>query len=147
MAQIYKEGSKGILLLGYLYQRNKVNDSAKVIGKDSKSALDVVSKCARYAETGLKAIASLQPEREDEQTITLQKDEIQKLFTIFSAQVNFQQAVYANLVVKSTFDDEASRIFRSFENNTGAFTDRSLQNIVWQRSLPVIGRSRRGCGP
>ena len=28
--------------------------------------------------------ASFQPEREDEQTITLQKDEIQKLFTIFS---------------------------------------------------------------
>ena len=66
-------------------KKYKVNDSSKGIGKDSKATLGVVSKiCARYAETGLKAIASLQPEREDEQTITLQKDEIQKLFTIFS---------------------------------------------------------------
>ena len=126
----------------------KVNDSAKGIGKDSKASLGVVSKCPRYAETGLKAIASLQPEREDEQTITLLKDEIQKLYTIFLAQVNFLQAEYANLVVKSTFDDETSRIFRSFENNTGAFTDRSLRNIrlaaelASHRSQPARGRAR-----
>ena len=56
-------------------KKYKVNDSAKGIGKDSKATLGVVSKCARYAETGLKAIASFQPERKDEQTITLQKDD------------------------------------------------------------------------
>ena len=70
-------------------KKYKVNDLTKGIGKDSKATLGVVSKCAWYAETDLKAIASLQPEREDEQTITLQKDEIKKLFTIFSVQVNF----------------------------------------------------------
>ncbi|GFR67202.1 hypothetical protein ElyMa_001991800 [Elysia marginata] len=107
----------------------KVNDSAKGISKDCKSTLSVISKCARYAETGLKAIASLQPNQEDEHSMTLEKEEIQKLFTVFSAQINFLQAEFANQVVKSTFDEETSRIFRSFENNTGAFSGSALQNI------------------
>ena len=112
-----------------ILKKYKVNESAKGIGKDSKATLGVVSKCARYAETGLKAIASLQPEREDEQTITLQKNEIQKLFTIFSAQVNFLQAEYANLVVKSTFDDETRNI-------------RLAAELSSHRSQPARGRAR-----
>lgn len=108
----------------------KVNDSVRGINKDSRSTLTIISKCARYAETGLKAIASFPPD-EDEQSnsLTIEKVDIQKLFTIFSAQINFLQAEFANLVVKSTFDEETSRIFRSFENNTGAFSGNALQNI------------------
>lgn len=107
----------------------KVNDSPRGIGKESKTALSVLSKCARFAETGLKVIAALQPENEDDHVITIHKDDIQKLFTVFAGQINYLQGEYANLVVRSTFDDETSRLFRQFENNTGAFSDSSLQNI------------------
>ena len=64
---------------------NKINDSARGIGKDNKSTLTVLSKCARFAETGLKVFATLQPISEDEQLITLQKNEVQKLFTVLAA--------------------------------------------------------------
>lgn len=112
-----------------LPQKYKVHDSAKGISKEGKPTLNVISKCARFAEAGLKVVASLQPEGETDQSITLKKDDVQKFFTIYAAQINFLQGEYAGLVVKSTFDEETSRIFKSFENNSGAFTDSSLQNI------------------
>ena len=107
----------------------KVNDSAKGIGKEGRQTLAIISKCARFSETGLKVLADLQPVSEDDNVVTLQKEDLQKFFTVFAAQTNFLQGEFANLVVKSTFDDETSRLFRSFENNSAAFSDRSLQNI------------------
>ena len=38
-----------------------------MFGKDNKSTLTVLSKCARFAETGLKVFVTLQPISEDEQ--------------------------------------------------------------------------------
>ena len=125
----------------------KINDSARGIGKDNKSTLTVLSKCARFAETGLKVFVTLQPISEDEQLITLQKNDVQKLFTVLAAQANFLQGEYASLVVKATFDEETSRLFRSFENNTGAFSNQSLQNIRLAAELASHSSQRsRGRG-
>ena len=84
----------------------KVNDSSRGIKQEAKSTLSVISKCARFAETGLKIVAVTQPLSEDEHTVTIEKEHFQKLFTIYAAQVNFLQGEFAGLVVRNTFDEE-----------------------------------------
>ena len=61
----------------------KVNDSAKGINKEGKPTLALISKCGRFAETGLKVLASLQPDGENEETLIIHKDDLQEFFTIF----------------------------------------------------------------
>ena len=72
----------------------KVNDSAKGIGKEGRQTLAIISKCARFSETGLKVLAVLQPVSEDSNVVTLQKEDLQKLFTVFAAQINFVQGEF-----------------------------------------------------
>lgn len=98
----------------------KVNDSTRGIKNEFKPTLNILSKCARYAETGLKVLGS-NPAPDTEL--------LEKLFTVLSAQISFLQAEYSNLVVRSTFNEETSRLFRSFENNTGAFSQTALNNV------------------
>ena len=122
----------------------KVNDSSQGIDIESLPALEVVSKCARYGETGLKIISQVEGDLEtgaNSEFITIEKQQIQHLYTVFSAQMNFLQAEYTNIVVRSTFDDETARLFKSFENNSGAFSDRSLQNM---RLAAELAYNRRG---
>ena len=126
----------------------KVNDSARGIKQEGKNTLSVISKCARYAETGLKVVGATHPLSEDETSITIEKEQFQKLFTVFTAQVNYLQAEFANLVVKNTFDEETSRLFKSFENNSAAFSDESLRNIRLAAELAshAPGNVNRGRG-
>ncbi|KAK3774908.1 hypothetical protein RRG08_007266 [Elysia crispata] len=107
----------------------KVHDSAAGIKQDCKPALKVISRCARFAETGLKQLSTF--ERDDNGMFCLSSsdDEVQSLFTIFAAQSSFLKAEYSSLVVKSSFSAETSRLFRAFENNTSTFSESSLRNM------------------
>ena len=100
----------------------KVNDSANGIKTECRPVLKVISKSARFAETGLKVLASIQDSDPSSEGLS-------ELFTIFQAQINFLQAEYSNIVVRSTFDEDTGRIFRQFENNSQALSERSLANI------------------
>ena len=102
----------------------KVNDSdsANGIKTECRPVLKVISKSARFAETGLKVLASIQDSDPSSEGLS-------ELFTIFHAQINFLQAEYSNIVVRSTFDEDTGRIFRQFENNSQALSERSLANI------------------
>ncbi|GFS18638.1 transposase [Elysia marginata] len=114
----------------------RVNDSAVGIKIDSKPVLKVVSKSARFAETGLKIPGNLPQDPQGQYSIT--ENDIESLYTVFYAQVNYLQGEYSNLVVRSTFDDETSRLFRSFENNTQAFSERSLTNVRLAAELSAL---------
>ncbi|GFR58905.1 hypothetical protein ElyMa_003490800 [Elysia marginata] len=59
----------------------KVNDSSVSIKQDCKPALKVISKCARYAETGLKIMSQI-PDNENSETVIVQKDDLEKLFIL-----------------------------------------------------------------
>ena len=100
----------------------KVNDSANGIKTEYRPVLKIIGKTARFAETGLKVLASIQDPDPS-------SDGLSELFTIFQAQINFLQAEYSNVVVRSTFDEDTGRIFRQFENNSQALSERSLANI------------------
>lgn len=129
-------------------KKYKVFDSSKGVTKENKNTLAVVSKCARFSETGLKVFASLDciDSESSSDDVLVHKEDLQKLFTIFAAQCNYLQGEYANIIVKSNFDEDTSRIFRSFENNSAAFSDQSLKNIRIAAELASIprpsGRSR-----
>ena len=126
----------------------KLHDSPIGIKQDLKPALKVISKTARHAETGLKLIANLTtPDNETaDGNFVLTAPQAQDIFTIFGSQLAFLQAEYSALVVKSTFNAETSRLFRSFENNSSAFSDSSLRNIRIAAELSAIGdrNSNRG---
>ena len=96
-----------------------------------------MSKCARFAETGLKVLTTL-PDERDSSSVSVQREDLESIFVVFAAQINFLQSEHASLVVKSTFNDETSRIFRSFENNASSFSRQSLQNVRIAAELASI---------
>ncbi|GFR62606.1 hypothetical protein ElyMa_000135100 [Elysia marginata] len=59
----------------------------------------------------------------------MKKSDLDSIFVALAAEVNFLQSGLAALVVKSTFNEDTSRIFRSFKNNQGSFSEASLQNV------------------
>ena len=114
----------------------KVRDSATGIKQDCKPTLKIIQKCARYAEVLLKVLSI-----RDEDTET---DSTDKVFTCAVAQINFLQAEFANLVVKSSFDENTSRLFRQFENNSSVFNEQSLNSIRVAAELSSFHRSQTG---
>ena len=99
----------------------KVRDSATGIKQDCKPALKIIQKCARYAEVLLKILKTRDHDTE--------RENVDKIFTCAVAQITFLQAEFANLVVKSSFDENTSRLFRQFENSASVFNEQSLNSI------------------
>lgn len=106
-----------------------VNDSPVGVKQESKGALKILSKCARHAETGIKVLSQINKEPNAEGKVEVNIEELDSLFIVFASQITFLQQEYANIIVKSTFNDETARIFRSFENNASAFNPSALQNV------------------
>ena len=102
----------------------------------NKPALKIIQKCARYAEVMLKVLSL----RDDE----TETDTNDKVFTCAVAQINFLQAEFANLVVKSSFDENTSRLFRQFENNSSVLNEQSLNSIRVAAELSSFQRSQTG---
>ena len=121
----------------------KVNESQQGIRSECKPALKVISKTARFAEAGLKLISQYLPSDAEEYALT--SADIEKLYIIFQAQINYLQGEYSSLVVRSTFDEETSRLFRAFQNNSQAFSERSLNNVRLAAELTSMSsRHSRG---
>ena len=120
----------------------KVHDSQAGIKQENKQALKILSKSARYTETGLKLLSSFHKD-EDTNTFVLTEEDIGALYTTLSAESYYLQSEYSNIVVKSSFDDETSKIFQSLENNTAAFSGQALQNVRIAAELAAIsGRTQ-----
>ncbi|GFR81930.1 hypothetical protein ElyMa_004083300 [Elysia marginata] len=100
----------------------KVSDSSVGIKQECRPPLKILSKCTRYGETGLKILSHIADEPGE--TINVKKSDLDSIFV--AAEVNFLQSEFAALVVKSSFNENTSRIFRSFENNLDSFSKASL---------------------
>ena len=123
----------------------KVNESQQGIKADCKPPLKIITKTARFAETGLKIISQLNAQDSESELYTLTAADIEKLYIIFQAQINYLQSEYSGLVVRSTFDEETSRLFRAFQNNSQAFSERSLTNVRLAAELTSMSsRHSRG---
>ena len=122
----------------------KVNESQQGIKSECKPALKVISKTARFAEAGLKLISQYSPSDAEEYALT--SADIEKLYIIiFQAQINYLQGEYSSLVVRSTFDEETSRLFRAFQNNSQALSEMTLNNVRLAAKLTSkLSRHSRG---
>ena len=127
-----------------------MNDSATGIKAESKPTLKVLSKAVRYTETGLQLLSTFK--KTDDGTYVVSDNEIGALYTILSAESQFLQSEYAQLVVKGSFDDETARLFRNLESNNAVFTDQALRNDRIAAELAAVscrptnrqGRGQRG---
>ena len=120
----------------------KVQDSTAWIKQDGKAALRIISKSARFAETSLKQLSVISARQQEDKTVVVSNEELAALFTISAAQIRFLQSEFASLVVRNTFDEETSRLFKSFENHASAFNSSSLQNLRIAADL-AVARCRR----
>ena len=126
----------------------KLLESQSGIKQDQKPALKIVTKCGRFAETGLKLLSQwVDRATRSGGEIRLHDAELQRMFHILFGQITFLRGEYAGLVVASSFDSETARIFRQFESNQASFDSRSLQNIRVAAELSSISaRNTRGRG-
>ena len=114
----------------------KVQDSATGIKQDCKPVLKVVTKCERFAKTGIKIMQQMRDNHGN--VVSINKSDLEKLFLVFNAQCEYLKSEYASLVVKSNFNDETPRLLRSFENNSAAFSDESLRNVRIAAELAAV---------
>ena len=115
----------------------KVQDSTAGIKQDGKAALRIISKSARFAETSLKQLSVISARQQEDKTVVVSDEELAALFTLSAAQIRFLQSEFASLVVRNTFDEETSRLFKSFENHASAFNSSSIQNLRIAADLAV----------
>ena len=91
----------------------KVHDTSTGIKNECRPALKVIQKTARYAETALKILETLRSPTPT--TLVYDNEDMNKLFIVLAAQINFLQSEFTNILVKSNFSEETSKIFRSLE--------------------------------
>ena len=135
---VIKERLAKISLPGHM----KLNENSVGIKQESKPVLRVMSRTARITETALKQLTVFSLSRElPDKSFKLSAEDIDILFTLLGGIINFLQSEYTSLIVKNTFDDETSRLFKSFENHSSAFNQHSLNNLKIAADL-AIARDR-----
>ena len=108
------------------------------IKKSDQPVLNLLTKCSKFVETGLKVIQS--PALADDPDAKLQE-----LLTILTAQVIFLQEEHAAIVVQGSFDDGVARFFRSLQRTNG-FTPEALDNLRAAASIASVYRPQRAAG-
>ena len=66
------------------------------------------------------------------------------LFTVQVAQLKYLQKEHAAVLVKGTFDDNTSKIFRTLQRNTSGFTEESL--LTLNQVVNFSAAQARGAG-
>ena len=103
----------------------KLRESPRGISAECKDAYYVVKDSAKYTETALKYITSV-----DQENIT--KEDINNICLVLRAQLEFLGDKYATLRVKSTSKNKAvGTLFESQLAGTSGFSDRHLD--AWQQ--------------
>lgn len=115
----------------------KVNDSSVGIQRADQPRHKVVSKCARYAETLIKLLSSLNAE-------TVSQGDIQDLLTICIAQVRYLQEEQSMMLVNSSFGGNVERLYRTLRNNSAQFSPESLETL--QAAVVLGGHAQNNPG-
>ena len=76
-----------------------------------------------YAETLLKLVGTLCDKDE------VSENDLEQLFTIGLAQIQFLQEEYQHLLVRNAFDPNTSRFFRTMRKNTSAFRPETIDTL------------------
>ena len=91
--------------------------------------LQVISKSARYVETGFKLLGTLSPGKQ----LTL--DDYNHLYHIHLTHIRFLQDEDAALVVQGKFNPDTAQQFRAIQTNTSGLSTTALQDLKLASSL------------
>ena len=109
-------------------------DSKAGIPKEAQPTLAIISKSARFVETALKIVSDSEFEVDD-------------LFTVLKANINFLQSEYTALIVEGQFDQETAKLYKCLEKNSAMFSDEALGHLRVAAEISTAkNRARRGTG-
>ena len=108
-----------------------LQESRQGVKREDLPLFNILTKCARHAETTLKLCANTEGDSHEE------------VFNVMYSLIKFLQDEYAALVVGSTFDTNVSKVFRSLQKNTG-FTPEQMEHL---RSAATIAAAYRPQSP
>ena len=90
-----------------------------------RETANVLINSAKYAETCMKILLTIQKEAQDPEYSV--NDQLNNLYTCVSAQLNYLQEDYGNLIVGSRFGQRTQQIYRDLQRNTSVFPPTSLR--------------------
>ena len=99
-----------------------LKNSRQGIPRELQVAHNIITKCAKYAETTIKLLATLSEGR-------VTTSDLEKLFTVQYAEVKFLQDELAALIVQGQFDPGTSKLFKALQRNSSVFTPEALDNL------------------
>uniref|UniRef100_A0A8W8K9C7 Uncharacterized protein n=1 Tax=Magallana gigas TaxID=29159 RepID=A0A8W8K9C7_MAGGI len=112
----------------------KLNESRQGIQRADQAVYHVLTKCARYAETSLKLLSTIEPGTK------ISSETLEQFFLINQAQIQYLQDEYASILVNSQFDSTTSKLFRALQKNTSGLTASSLETLRSAASLSAAAK-------
>lgn len=97
--------------------------------RDTQHLATVINKCARYTETALKVLWSID---------TPSEDTLATINTILCAQIHYLQGEQANVFVQTNFSNDTAKIFRSLHGSKTTVSETTIENIKTAASLASV---------
>ena len=115
------------------------------VTKETRTAHNIATSCAKYTETALKLIVTLFDKDE------VSEDDLGKLLVVQYAEMKYLQDELASIIVQGQFDNTTTKLFRSIQKNTSVFSSEALENLKSAASIAAAGAqqqqgSQRGRG-
>jgi hypothetical protein len=100
----------------------KVDDTRQGVQRRDQPRLNNISRCARYSETTLKLLSTIDP-------TNVSEGDIQDLVTITVAQTRYLQEEHAMMLVNNNFGEGVEKIYRNLRRNTSLFTPDAIDAL------------------
>ena len=114
----------------------KFNGNKTGLKAQHKDSANVISNCAKYTETCLKVLVSIQ-EKVGDPTYAV-NPQLQELFTCLYAMLRYLQEDHCALVVASNFGPRTQSVFKNIRKNTSAFTPELIADVRTAATLASI---------
>ena len=124
---------------------HRLLDSRAGIKRADQSMYNVIAKCGRYIETGLKILQKI------DEPHNIRPADVHDLYCVLFANIRYLQDEFSSLLVNSTVNSETARIFRAFRRNTSGFDRQAISDlrdaasiVSAKDSTPQYSRGSRG---
>lgn len=112
----------------------KLNESRQGIQRADQAVYHVLTRCARYSETSLKLLSTIEP------GTIITAETLEQFFLINQAQIQYLQDEYASILVNSQFDTTTSKLFRALQKNTSGLNASALETLRSAASLSAAAK-------
>ena len=100
---------------------HRLKDTRSGIKQKELFSYNIITKNARYVENALRVLSEMKDGYRPQQ--------VQDLYIVLIAQLEYLKGSYANLVVKSNHSERTSKWFNQLQNNSSGLTESALKNL------------------